>query len=423
MYGPWVKLKIPNAVVTNVITALARYSPETIPLLPNLRELTWRETDRRFLWNPCVSLLKHFVSPCITRISLRLPYCQLHAFPDAAAISELSVLCPSVTSFTLSLSDMLYADSSQQVGNIVRRWTHLHELHTCPLPPPVMQQLAAQRTLTTLEIDFNHAPFHVFPGALPDTLKTLSLRVITAAQCTQYIGTLSGAPASLTITITSDPPQSELAALLRTVCDRFAHDALQSLVVDFTRGWRNSWGQESQFISPSLDETMLRPLFAFRRLRRLSLDDFATDQLDDAFYLAAAQAWPGLEVFLLGTNIWSPKPVLCAGMEALAALLVHCPRLRAVGIVLDAHVSVLNIDPAGRWAARAHRAPHEGVTSLFMGHSFIRDALEVTGCFNAWMPSLKHVDSSWVELTDYSKRWKRVQMMLRSSDYHRRWRY
>lgn len=103
----------------------------------------------------------------------------------------------------------------------------------------MIEQLTAQRILTTLMVDLSRVSFPAFSGALLDTLKNLALHATTNTQRTLYLSEPSGALASL-------PTLDELSALLQTLLNHLAHGVLESLVVHSTR-----WGRKVGAQNPS----------------------------------------------------------------------------------------------------------------------------------------------------------------------------
>ncbi|KAH0832411.1 hypothetical protein J3R83DRAFT_13450 [Lanmaoa asiatica] len=142
---------IPPSVQRNVITALARFSGASLPLLPNLTELVWSESDTFSVIDPTVALIKYFAGPRVTTISLFLVSWPIYV-SARAVLADLPNLCPNVTSFT-AIPRATLNDNSRDIGDIVSKWSNLRVLHSCALSQAIMDELASQQTLNTLSIE------------------------------------------------------------------------------------------------------------------------------------------------------------------------------------------------------------------------------------------------------------------------------
>ncbi|KIO05016.1 hypothetical protein M404DRAFT_25631 [Pisolithus tinctorius Marx 270] len=125
--------------------------------------------------------------------------------------------------------------------------------------------------------------------------------------------------------------QSDIYALfqeIRRIHKRFPY--FQGLVVEYSR-------PTTLATDPSFDlpQSTLRPLLACRYLRVFDLTSWGMLDIDDAFIVQIALAWPYLETFHLRGSQWK---ISRATLSGLRELLRRCPRLSSLGMEVDARV-------------------------------------------------------------------------------------
>ncbi|KAL4066484.1 hypothetical protein V8B97DRAFT_1874426 [Scleroderma yunnanense] len=396
-----------TTVQRRVMAALASYPKATLPLLPNLKEITWCEIRMFHRMEPCVSLLRYFVGPAINSVTLKLYCWPYHISSETAVLAELSILCPNVTSFTAIFPPSSQNDPSQEVGAIVSNWSNIRTLRSCALPQTVMDKLISQRTLESLAIELNSSAYPPYAGHLPESLHTFALGGSSAAFCTRYLRNVYGYPSALALRIgVDDSNPDDINELFHILPDHLDKVALRTISVELTSSY---WIARSSETFP-LEFDILKPLLVFRSLRTVDLDLFSTGGLDDDAFSMMAQAWPSLESFALGTADVSrkhPKTTL----RALISLLTHCPNLSDVRIVFD---GTMNLTDTGD--------VHTGVvntriTEISVGHSPLEDVNAMATCLGMLMPRLRSiVNVLWDrDYQDSIERWEEVQRMLESS--------
>lgn len=396
--------RFPPVVQRRVMAALASYPKATLPLLPNLKEITWCEIRMFHRMEPCVFLLKYFMGPAISSVTLRLYCWPYHISSEMAVLAELSHLCPNVTSFTATFPPSSQNDPSQEVGAIVDNWSNVRTLRTCALPQTVMDKLISQQTLETLAIELNSSAYPPYSGPLPESLYTFSLGGSSATLCTRYFRNVHGHPSELALRIgVDDSSLDDINELFRVLPDHLDKTVLHTFSVELTSSY---WISRNSETFP-LELDTLRPLLAFHSLRTVDLDLFSTGELDDDAFDMMAQAWPALESFALGTTDVSrqhPKTTL----RTLISLLTHCPNLNNIHIVFDGTKNLLDAAQVRTGVVNTR------ITELAVGHSPLDDVDAMVKCLWTLMPRLKSVVTEVMDrdYQDSTERWEDVQKML-----------
>ncbi|KAG6333711.1 hypothetical protein ID866_5378 [Astraeus odoratus] len=397
----------PAAVQHRVMSTIAGYSKATLPLLPNLTEIAWCEIRIFHRQEPCVSLLRYFMGPSVTSVTLKLYCWPYHISSETAVLADLSKLCPNVSSFTAYFPPSSHNDPSQEVGAIVRKWTNLRTLRSCALPQPVMDQLGSQKTLQSLAIELNNSVYPAYTGQLPDTIHTFSLGGSSAILCTRYLSNVYGAPSTLGLRIgVDDSTLDDVSELFYTLPAHLDKNALRSFSVELTSSYWISRSTETFQLSLNV----LRPLLVFRFLRVVDLDLFSTEGLDDDAYATMAQAWPALESIALGTTDVSKRHPQ-ATVHALISLLKFCPNLRVLRLTFDGTTCIPEADNIPSSVVNTQ------ITEIAVGHSPVEDINAMATCLGLLMPSLRRVLSARTdrEELDSIERWEGVERMLSCS--------
>lgn len=399
--------RFPTTVQRRVMAALASYSKATLPLLPNLKEITWCEIRMYHRMEPCVSLLRYFVGPAISSVTLKLYCWPYHISSEMAVLDELSSLCPNVTSFTATFPPSSQNDPSREVGTIVNKWSNIRTLRSCALPQSVMDKLVSQRTLESLAIELNSSAYPPYTGLLPESLYTFSLGGSSANLCTRYLRNIYGHPSMLALRIgVDDSNPDDINELFRILPDHLDRTALHTISVELTSSY---WISRSSETFP-LELDILRPLLVFHSLRTIDLDFFSSGELDDDAFDMMARAWPALESFALGTaDVLRKRPQ--TSVHALISLLTHCPNLNNVHIVFDGTKNLVDV------AGACSSALNMRMTELALGHSPLDDVNAMATCLGTLMPRLKSVVTLPWDHDHHVviERWEDVQRMLEYS--------
>ncbi|KIK77603.1 hypothetical protein PAXRUDRAFT_834947 [Paxillus rubicundulus Ve08.2h10] len=412
----------------SVISALAKFPEASLPLLPNLSELVWSECKMSNIIEPGVSLLKYFAGPGVTNVSLFL-LCWPYHVPEADVLSNLSVLCPNVTSFTAFFPRSSYNDSSREIGEIVSKWKKLRTLRSCALPQSVMDQLTSRQCLESLSIELNNSTSPLYVGKFPETLHKFSLGGNSAPLCTRYLECMHGSPESCNLRVGADESMVEdIEALFRILPLHLDKSRLRSLTIELTSSYWSALASETFPLALPL----ITPLLSFHALRELDLDLFSASGLDDAAYERMAKVWTGLRCLKVGTgDVLRLKPG--ASFKAVISLLTYCTSLEVLHVVFDGtiapppspHIPALQAgeggDVGGWRRGKGGGGGREGwgvcnklITQLHVGHSPIVDAEVVALCLGSLMPRLKQIGCAKYPLEEV-ERWSKVQTFLARS--------
>ncbi|KAG8214928.1 hypothetical protein J3R82DRAFT_10115 [Butyriboletus roseoflavus] len=443
---------IPPSIQRNVVTALARCSRASLPLLPNLTELVWNESDTYSVIDPTVSLIKYFAGPRVATISLFLVSWPIYV-SARAVLADLPNICPNVTSFT-AIPRATLNDHSPDIGDIVSKWSNLRVLRTCALSQAVMDELASKETLNTLSIELNTCVTDLYVKKLPSMVHTFSLEGSNALHCIRYLQMLHGNPTHFRLHVGLDVTlPSDMDALFQMLPMRLDTTQLRHLTITLRSSFRRALTLHSSF---PLTEPILASLYAFSSLVTLDMNAFCASELDDAAYERMAGAWPELRSLKVGAaDVSRMKPVASVG--AVIAVLRSCPCLETLHIVFDGAIAppppttALDVDEGtqrGKSAGggEAEKVGVEGVeggkeervtmsrtcswgisnqymTEIHVGHSPAGEDMEglknLASCLRSVMPRLGRIQSikdplGMLGMFDMaeSEGWRTVQRLL-----------
>ena len=447
---------IPPSIQRNVVAALARCSRASLPLLPNLTELVWNESDTYSVIDPTVSLIKYLAGPRVANVSLFLVSWPIYA-SARAVLADLPNICPNVTSFT-AIPRATLNDHSADIGDIVSRWSNLRMLRTCALSQVVMDELASKETLNTLSIELNSCVADLCVKKLPTMVHTFSLEGSNALHCIRYLQTLHGNPTRFRLHVGLDVTlPSDMDTLFQMLPTRFDTTQLRRLTISLRSSFRSALALHSSF---PLTEPLVASLYAFSSLVTLDMNAFCASELDDAAYERMAGAWPELRSLKMGAaDVTRVKPVASVG--AVIAMLRSCPCLETLHIVFDGAIppplptTVLDVDEGtqrgesagsgeaekvgveggrGRkkegmttgWA-RSWGISNQYITEIHVGHSPTGEDVEglknLALCLRSVMPRLRRIQSmkdplavlDMFDMTE-SEGWQTVQRLLVEND-------
>ena len=423
---------IPPSVQFNVVTALSRFTEVSLPLLPNLKEIVWREWKPSTRVDMTVPLVQFFAGPKVASLSLFLK-----GWPQSAAVRAvlfgLPNTCPNVTSFTFTIRwPYLQPDTAARyIVDVARRWPHLQALQISPYCRLVMTQLASKPALTTLGIVIDCMNPVYCIGRLPDSIHTFSLEIYGSQNNLRCLDTLQGSPTNFHLRIIV-PCSQGMGDFSRTLPTRLDNTRLHSLTIEAT-GYScpciQSWSWPT--------EPLLESLYAFSVLRALDLSSFCALALNDAAYAQMAMMWPELTSLKVGTTDMSEgRPAASVG--AVIAVLRFCPHLQTLHIVFngsipppppvmvaDGEEEEENVDMEGvedkkeeRAASQVNRwgVSNQHVTQIHVGYSPFWEGVDslkdLASCLKSVMPRLETIRSK----TDVAEPWGMVQNLLVGDD-------
>ncbi|KAG2071065.1 hypothetical protein BDR04DRAFT_1142485 [Suillus decipiens] len=163
----------------------------------------------------------------------------------------------------------------------------------------------------------------------------------------------------------------------------------------------------------SVRTAALRPLFAFRNLRKfdLTIHHRYISRWDDTVLLQMVEAWPLLEVLHLSSN----RSRGGVTPNAFISLLQHCPCLISIAVIVDwstidgDHVS---LDAPYRGFA------HKVLSEAFFGSPRIRHPARIAASISAIAPNLESI-VTWRNMEHhnfkkYSVRWRCVHDLIKT---------
>ncbi|KAG2144468.1 hypothetical protein DEU56DRAFT_789717 [Suillus clintonianus] len=358
------------------------YPPFSLPLLPNLMSLTW--SNYSILTSLCIPL---FVSPTITK--LNLSPCTFGPV-EQSILSCISMLCPLVSHFHFHFCS---SSESEHPSTALQNWSHLTSVTTETVSEAAILHLSKLPSLrflqfklpsTPISVDTQKKQRHVFC-----VLEELVVRCRSVVALDAFLERFFIAPKSISLQITSIRDSARaLPALISRLPNGCAHGSLECMQLSIT---------ELSASHTSIRTAVLRPLFAFRNLRKL---DFAAYDYglrwDDAVLLQMAKAWPLLQQH-------SSRGVTPG---AFVSLLQHCPCLVSVAVIvnwstIDGHA----ISPDAPYGGLSHKA----LSKAFFGSPRIHHPERIAAFISAIAPNLASI-ITWTNIDSdkYSTRWKCV---------------
>jgi len=382
----------------------------TTPLLPNLRQLSWTDTDRsRYVY------IRLFLSPTLESLELDFSFHKPHHFPFLASLPN---LCPNLRRMSISKHSVisLSEDDGPSAVQTICRLPCLTTLEcgSSTISEADLLHLSQLKSLTTLSLGIppwassNHEALALRSSMVTKdrvdrswfcNLRNLQLRAYNMPIITSIMKPGSRPLQTVVFDVSETPTAASLTECFRTLqssqcdnqCSAMHHikvcDSLSSatLVV--------SQLPDSKIIS--LD--VFRPLLAFTKLRTLDLGVCLSFSLDDSDLSMMASSWPELEVLCLNEGRgWRTNPLITLhGLESLCAL---CPRLHRIAIVLNA----LRLSPPYPTASQHLHATRQdrpvsrnlAVTHLSLGDSLLAEPHDVACALSNIFPRLKKI-SAW----------------------------
>ncbi|KAG1817215.1 uncharacterized protein BJ212DRAFT_1480441 [Suillus subaureus] len=175
--------------------------------------------------------------------------------------------------------------------------------------------------------------------------------------------------------------------LLDAFLERF-FIAPKAICLDIVGAHWNVWSSTSTINRvTSIRTAVLRPLLAFRNLRKLDFRAYQNYTLrwDDAVLLQMAKSWPLLEVLHLNRYDHSSRGVT---PSAFASLLRHCPCLISVAIIVNwSTIDECDVSPDAPHRGSAHKA----LSEAFFGSPRIRHPTRIAAFLSAIAPNLESI--------------------------------
>jgi hypothetical protein len=405
----------------------------TNPLLPNLCQLSWTDTDQsRYVY------IRLFLSPTLESLELDFFFHKPHHFPFFASLPK---LCPNLHRMSISKHSVM--TMMRDAGpSAIRTISELPRLTTLEFKSSTISEadlirLSKVKSLTTLSLVV--PSWSVHEGLLVSScdsiaasdsadrswfcnLRKLQLRAYSVPAVTSFIEPGCGSLQTVVFIVSEAPTTAFLTGCFRTLrssqddiqCSAMRHikvqDSLSSAILGVSQL------PESKIIT--LD--VFRPLLAFTKLRALDLGVCLSFSLGDSDIATMASSWPELEVFCLneGRGWRSTRPsITIHGLEWLCAL---CPRLYQIALVVNALDTFPPCPINSLHATRQNRAVvrNLAVTHLSLGDSWLAKPHDVACALSNIFPRLKRI-TAWQPPLDklpegqhYRRLWEDVNSLL-----------
>lgn len=410
----------------------------TTALFPNLRRLSWTDTDQsRYVY------IRLFLSPTLESLELDFFF---HKPPNFPFLTLLPKLCPNLHSMSISKHPVisLSGDEGPSAVQTICRLPRLTALEckSSTISKADLLHLSQLKSLATLSLGIpswvssDHGSLEPHSsGAAKDcadrlwfcNLRNLHLRAYSMPVITSFVEPGCRPLQSVVFDISEAPTTASLtecfSTLYSTQCDNECN-AMRSIKV------RDSFSKATLGVSQLLPDSkvitldVFKPLFAFTKLRVFDLGVCLSFSLGDSDLTAMASSWPELEVFCLNEGRgWhlsasEPRPsITIRGLQSLCAL---CPRLYQIAIVLNALLPCPITSHSSRQDTALAR--NSAVTCLSLGDSRLANPQDVACALSNIFPRLKRI-SAWQYPLDklpegrYHRRlWEEVNKILQQRD-------
>ncbi|OAX38266.1 hypothetical protein K503DRAFT_691844, partial [Rhizopogon vinicolor AM-OR11-026] len=401
----------PSARIGTEIWGALGCPPFSLPLLPNLRSLTWDAPSGIF------SYIQWFVTQKLTTLNIHTSCFEFKFGPSVQSVlSCIPILCPSLSHF--------HFHSQRESGDAsitLQRWSHLISASTGKISDAAILYLSNLPSLRELHIELHHpTPIAADTQKLLQrpafcALQELGVTCESLATSDAFFETLSIAPKILSFRMNDgeDSP-SALPASISRISNACAHSALEHLQILVF------YLNHDSELDASISAATFQPLRAFHNLRKLDFQSDYDVQLDDIALLQMAKAWPLLEELAIHGQFsaaWGDHPRLITP-DGFVSLLKHCPRLTSVAIVINwSAVDRRGISPEIPYQGFAHGA----LSYADFDSSTIRHVTGIAAFLSAIAPKLERVDgwdahyhTDHPDFKKYSTKWNDVHHLVKA---------
>ncbi|KAJ7736745.1 hypothetical protein DFH07DRAFT_927701 [Mycena maculata] len=331
-------------------------------LFPSLTTLVWGHADS-------FCDLPLYLGPHLKHIGFALN----NSAPHLCLLLTLTLQYPMLKSVDICLPPS--ASTAYVVSDAVCGLRAVTRLTVNTLTTPALLHLAALPDLNVLNL-MCVGDVRV-PEPLPDErfvrLEHLSAGAADIEHCTALLRFLSAAPLKTTFFALSDSdgsPPSAWASFTSALRDHCVPCKLQSIFIYHGSLPDAPFPRAHTPAAPS--GAALTPLLAFHNLTSLVIEPPHGLELDEGLLRDMAAAWPLMEKLVLGVSGSEVEPFPRSTTVSLRALLpfaLHCPNLQTLGVVFDATLPFVGMEPELAKLNGGHRA----LRRLLLGHSAIAD--------------------------------------------------
>ncbi|KAG1833233.1 hypothetical protein DFJ58DRAFT_228920 [Suillus subalutaceus] len=290
------------------------------------------------------------------------------------------MLCPSVSHFDFSS----VTKSAEDPSTALQGWSHLTSVTTTTVSEAGMLHLSKLPSLRFLQLELPSTPMSVvtqkFQHPVFCALQELNVECSSLVLLDAFFERFSIAPKEICLDIIGGVDSARaLPPSLSRLSNGCVHDSLEcmELYID---------DQPTDHVT-SIRTAVLRPLFAFRNLRKLDFRAYQNYTLrwDDAVLLQMAKSWPLLEVLHLNRYDHSSRGVT---PSAFISLLQHCPCLISVAIIVNwSTIDECDVSPDAPHQGFAHKT----LSEAFFGSPRIRHPTRIAAFISAITPNLESI--------------------------------
>ena len=378
----------------------------TTLLLPNLRKLRWVHEQQT-----SVASIRWLLSPSLIHLDIRLG--EEDDTSVLAFLESYHTLCPNLKT--------LYIDHSGRsprmtaaISRAIPRSPNLEALDCGHIDEEGLIHVVESRALKKFSGDLtNHesdtlrrlAAYRTPNGLLFQNLRVLELRVKDLSSITTYLRSEHQPFEDVTVDFDTDPTPKVVHEFLSALCSATRCRTLQRVVL------ATNCLDESESSSQPVKFQVLSPLMIFN-LRKLDINIKNPITLNDEEIVRLVQAWPELESFYLNPfAAWDYPPSLQLPTLRGLLLLAQCPRMRDIGLCIDArNIPSLSEDES--------LIRNTAITNLMVANSPIeRPVTRVAHFLLEHFPSLVAVPGCpcIVGQMPYSWLWMKVDRMIKQA--------
>lgn len=292
-------------------------------LLPNLRLLWWPEDSEEIF-----PFIRFFLPPTLLGLDFpggNWPSCK------QTFISFLHIHCPQLQEFACAEPHLLDC-----ISNFIVKAENLASIN-CGIPNKKAMKHIMRSSLRCLTFD---VPIHGIYDPLCGTftsVETFSLRAQRLQQAAEFMQDIKLAPVSATIVLGDVAPGPFVWGFFDTLSKSLNNEKLEVLKYSIEGILENPRADQYLY---ELEANALEPLFSFKNLVIVHLENFRMPYFDDAMATRLADAWPHLEVLKLGTGQDWQTDTLTLRRSSLTLygvgyIAAHCKKIHTLGLVFD----------------------------------------------------------------------------------------
>ncbi|KAG1745830.1 uncharacterized protein EDB91DRAFT_126115 [Suillus paluster] len=386
----------------------------TTSLFPNLRQLSWTDTDRsRYVY------IRLFLSPMLESLELDFFF---HKAPDFPFLALLPKLCPNLHSVSISKHSVISL-SVDEGPSAVRMICQLPRLTTLECKASTISEadilhLSQLKSLMTLSLGIPSWVSSDHGNLAPDSsmtakdradcswfsnLRNLHLRAYNMPIITSFMRPGCRPLQSVIFDISEAPTAASLTECFSMLqWSQYDNECGAMGYIKVRDGLSSAILGVSQLLPDSKVITIdvFKPLFAFTKLRVFDLGVCLSFSLGDSDLTAMASSWPELEVFCLnegrGWRLSATEPRSSITVRGLQSLCALCPRLYQIAIVLNALDLPCPTTPRSMHTPKRATplARNLAVTHLSLGDSRLANPHDVACALSNIFPRLKRI-SAW----------------------------